>query len=172
VPKFVADSAETTGLKWQAPASGSTYVGASAYKNINQSLSNNTVTALTLEAEDFDTDGFHSTSSNTSRFTVPTGKGGKYFVSGAVAYNHNATGARGAYLYKNGALWNYSSQLATVAQSPYGTFVPISFVLNLVATDYIEIFGWQTSGGSLDVANGGAGTERIATNFQVSYLGA
>jgi hypothetical protein len=168
---LTADSTEATGLKWAA-ASTPSYVGAGAYKTSNQSISNNTVTATTFQAEDFDTDGFHDNSTNTSRFTVPSGKGGKYLVSGTIGYGHNATGARAAYLYKNGAVWNYSSQLATVVQSPYGILVPISFVITLVATDYIEIFAWQTSGGSLDVTAGGSGAERTSSNIQISYLGA
>jgi hypothetical protein len=170
---LTADSAESTGLKWAAPASGgTTYVGVSAYKNVNQTISNATFTAITLEAESFDTDAFHSTSTNTSRFTVPSGKGGKYSISGVVAYATNATGSRIAAVYKNGTLVNYSSVLQAVTAGGSGTYVPISFVVNLVAGDYVEVFGFQASGGSLDIVNGGSGTEQAATNLQMSYLGA
>ncbi len=155
-------------VKWATPASSTpTYVGVGVYKSASQTLSNNTITAITFDNEDFDTDAFHSNVTNTSRFTIPAGKGGKYLVGGIVGYAHNATGARAVYLYKNGVAYNYVSQLGTVAQSPYGTHIPFNFVISLVATDYIEIFGWQTSGGNLTVSPG-----QDNTNIQVSYLGA
>lgn len=170
---LTADSTAATGLKWAAASGGSaTYVGVSAYKTSNQDISNNTFTALTFQAESFDTDSFHDNSTNTSRFTVPTGKGGKYVVSGTVSYSTNATGARAASIYKNGAVVNYHSILPPVAGGVTGTYVPVSYVLSLAAGDYVEIFGWQTSGGNLAVTNGGSGNEPQATNIQMSYLGA
>jgi len=157
---------------WAAASTTPTYLGVSAHKNTNQTLSNATFTAITLEAESFDTDAFHSTSTNTSRFTVPTGKGGKYLVSGVVAYAFNATGSRIAAVYKNGSLVNYSSVLQAATAGSSGTYVPISFVISLVAGDYVEVFGYQASGGDLNVVFGGSGTEAQATNLQMSYLGA
>jgi hypothetical protein len=169
---LTADSTAATGLKWAAAAGGSTYVGVSAHKTSNQDISNNTFTALTFQAESFDTDAFHDNSTNTSRFTVPTGKGGKYLVSGVTSFATNTTGCRAASIYKNGSVVNYGSILATVPTTPQGTYVPLSFVLSLAAADYVEIFGFQTSGGSLAVTNGGSGNEPQATNIQMSYLGA
>lgn len=60
-------------------ATASTYVGAKAYNSTTQNI-NNTTAALTFNSEEFDTDGFHDTGSNTSRMTIPTGKGGKYLL--------------------------------------------------------------------------------------------
>jgi hypothetical protein len=76
---LVADSVETTGLKWVAPASGSTFVGAYAYSTTAQSIGN-AYTAIDLVGEAWDTDGFHSTSTNTPRMTIPAGKGGYYLA--------------------------------------------------------------------------------------------
>jgi hypothetical protein len=44
-----------------------------AYRTTNQSLSATTWTAITLDAEVYDTATMHSTSSNTSRISVPAG---------------------------------------------------------------------------------------------------
>lgn len=169
---LTADSSTATGLKWAAPSGGSIYVGVSCYKNANQTVSTATFTAVTFQVEDFDTDAFHSTSTNTSRFTIPTGKGGKYLVSGVLAYSANVTGQRNTVVYKNGSVVNYGTANQAINSTVYGSYVPISFVLNLVAGDYVEIFAFQTSGGNLDVTFGGSGAEATASNIQLSYLGA
>jgi hypothetical protein len=169
---LTADSTAATGLKWAAAAGGLTYVGVSCYKNANQTVSTATFTAVTFQVEDFDTDAFHSTSTNTSRFTIPTGKGGKYLVSGVLAYSANVTGQRNTVVYKNGSVVNYGTANQAINSTVYGSYVPISFVLNLVAGDYVEIFAFQTSGGNLDVTYGGSGAEATASNIQLSYLGA
>ena len=47
-----------------------------AYNNANISMTSGAATAVTLNSERFDNAAMHSTSSNTSRITVPTGGGG------------------------------------------------------------------------------------------------
>ena len=164
---LTADSAEATGLKWATPTTPA-YVGVSVYKSAAQTISNLTATAVTFNTEDFDTNGFHDSSTNTSRFTVPSGKAGKYLLTGGLAYlAGNATGLRGAYIYKNGAAYNYNVQQPAVSPSPYGSLVNISFVLNLAVSDYIEIFAFQGDGGNLNVSE-----NQTNTNVQMTYLGA
>ena len=68
---LTADSSEATGLKFATPASGSTFVGASASNSTTQSIANNTHTVVLWDTEQFDTDAFHSTSSNTKSTTRP-----------------------------------------------------------------------------------------------------
>ena len=58
---------------------------------------------MTWDSEDFDTDGFHSTSSNTSRITIPSGKGGKYLLVAQTTFASNATGVRIWKIFKNGS---------------------------------------------------------------------
>ena len=165
---LTADSAEATGLKWAAAAGGSTYVGVSVYKSAVQTISNGTFTAVTFDTEDFDTDAFHSNTTNTSRFTIPSGKAGKYLVTGNVNFlAGNATGPRNAAIYKNGAVYNYQASMLAVSPSPYGSNIKLSFVLNLAVADYIEIFAFQLDGGNLDIAQ-----NQTNTNVQITYLGA
>lgn len=151
-------------VKWATPAAAS-FVGCSVYKSGNQSINNNTYTALTWDLENYDTDSIHSTASNTSRFTVPTGKGGKWMVSGTIQYGSNATGQRGGAIYLNGSVYCYTNQIN--ATSALDCILSSAVVLSLSAGDYVEFYGWQNSGGALDVKGNTTGSI-----IQFSYLGA
>ena len=161
---LTADSAEATGLKWAAPSAAS-FAGASAYKSANQSIDSDTDTAITFNSEDYDTDAFHNTSTNTSRFTIPSGKGGKYLLSGAVSWAASSSGTfRVVKIYKNGSIFN---QVVQFQGTNDGTIQPFACVYDLIATDYLEVFARQNTGGGLAVQGGVQ-----QTRAQVSYLGA
>jgi hypothetical protein len=150
---------------WAAPAGGSTFVGASAYKSAGQTISNNTQTAITWSNEYFDTDAFHSTVTNTSRFTIPSGKDGKYLFTATARFAANSTGIRSWTYYKNGS--GAMQPTAQNALSSGGSAMSAVYATSLVAGDYIELFCFQTSGGNLDIL---ADTDN--TYITVTYLGA
>ena len=163
---LTADSTTATGLKWAAPASGSTFVGCSLYDtNLTQSIANSTNVALTWNSEYFDTHGYHDNSTNTSRITIPTGKGGKYLLTGATHYSTGSTGYRAIKFKKNGGDFfdiNYG------AAGAY-TGLPITAIVELSVGDYVELITVQNSGGSLDAY------KYTATSygwFAAQYLGA
>jgi hypothetical protein len=162
---LVADSTAATGLKWAAPAAAQ-FVGASVYKTASQTINNSTETALTFNAEDYDTDSFHDNSTNNTRMTIPTGKGGRYLVTATSAFFNNATGQRTVYIYKNGSTLLNTAQLPGVSGT-IDAFVTTSYVVNVSAADYLEIKVFQNSGGTLTVF-----PDSSRTAFQVSYLGA
>ncbi|MDX3126019.1 hypothetical protein [Streptomyces scabiei] len=146
-----------TGALWNAnvKAMGDFLLGASGngvprfrgYAQTAQSIPDGAWTALTLDTEAYDSDGGHSTSTNTSRYTVQVP--GVYLITGAAAFAGNATGNRAVRMAVNGigvigsfvktlaATATHSSAVATVAQ------------VVCVAGDYIEVFGYQNSGGAL-----------------------
>jgi hypothetical protein len=163
---LVADSAETTGLKWAAPAAAA-FVGCSVYASANQSINNATNTILNFNSEEFDTDGFHDTSSNTSRITIPSGKGGKYLVIGNVAWDSNGTGTRNIDFLLNGIIDIYPGSLEANNAAGFTTQIVFSLIRNYSAGDYIQLRVYQSSGGALNVLNG-----TNYTRFQVQYLGA
>lgn len=158
---LVADSTASTGLKWGYPTS----LGVSVFKSANQSISNATNTIVTFDSEDYDTNNFHSTVTNTSRLTVPSGLAGKYLVNANIVFNNNATGIRILYFMKNGS--NNCTPSLQNASSSLGTYLTGSGVFNLAVGDYIEIQVYQSSGGALDIL--GTATSCQA---QLTYLGA
>lgn len=157
---LTAASGETTGLKWAAPAAP-TAVSCSVYNSSAQSCASGVYTTLTFNSEYFDTDSIHSTSTNTSRLTVPSGKGGKYIVTFAIEVAGSS-----AYNYLPRLTVNGSAKNRYWHTSPGGgnemTIVGTQ-TLDLVATDYVELQIYQASGVSQDVAsaNGHFGMSRI-----------
>lgn len=146
--------------------STTTFKGCQLWKSTNQSINTATYTAITFDSENFDTDNYHSTSSNTSRITIPAGLGGKYLITFTAGFTANATGIRGSALYKNGVQTHITFQLS--ASSAADHFFAGSQIMNLSAGDYVEIFLYQSSGGALDVK----GLSDNATTFSCQYLGA
>ena len=146
---LTVDSAEVTGLKWATPASGSTYVGCRIKKSggANQNISHATTTTITFDAEDFDTNSFHDNSTNNTRITIPSGKGGKYLFTVTGHWGDNTTGSRQMYFRKNGSdivAFNIWSSDGAVGFS-------LPQVFELVATDYIELVVYQDSGTTIVV---------------------
>ena len=145
---------------WATPAGGATFVGCKLTSTV-QTIPNNTATILTFTTETFDTDTFHNNSSDTSRITIPAGKGGYYLVLGTGYWATNATGtARYLELLKNGSLQFYNNADTTGSTEPSNF---ISQIVNLVATDYLELRVVHTRGSDLNYND---------IQFQVSYLGA
>jgi hypothetical protein len=113
-------------------------------------VSTTTAVALALNAgsEVYDTGAMHSTISNTSRITIPSGAGGVYLVTGGISFDANATGTREIRILKNGS----TIKQVTVGAAPSGnTNLTISRGDLAVATDFYEIAAVQTSGGNLNV---------------------
>lgn len=150
-----------------APEWGSasaSFVGCRAYNVNGQTLTSGTNTAIVLDAEDFDSDGFHSNSTNNTRFTIPTGKGGKYLFTGHGEIENNTTGTRYTILRKNG---NTNVDVTTSPGGAGRANVAISAIVDAVAGDYFELVLQQNSGVSL--ANYGGSP---STWFACQYLGA
>jgi hypothetical protein len=156
------DSAETTGLKWAAPAAAG-FVGCKVTKNATQTCANDTDVVITWNTEDFDTDAFHDNSTNNSRITIPSGKGGKYLFVLNMGFAGNSSGIREVQFVKNAAA---NAGYLRLSASASGSFAAtLTSIVNLVATDYMEVHVKQTSGGDLNFNSSN-------TFFAAYYLGA
>jgi len=155
-----------TAPEWGAAAGGS-FVGCVVYNSANQSLANSTEVKITFNSESLDTDSFHSTSSNTSRITIPAGKGGKYLFFAFGVFVNNANGYRQLQMWKNNDSTTRFANFTTVGNSTSTTYGNLVGVIDLVATDYVELIAYQNSGGSLDFYGGA-----MDARFGCIYLGA
>lgn len=137
-----------------------------AYNNAGQSVSSATWTSATLNSEDYDVGTMHDTVTNNSRITVPTNGGGLYYICGIISFDSNATGVRAGRLRKNGSTvlmqCNQPNAGATDAVS-----IPLNTVVSLNATDYIEMQGYQNSGGALNI---GSATRELGCTLQMVKL--
>lgn len=151
---------------WITAGAGSAVKACALYKSANQSISNNTLTAVTFNSEFFDTNSFHSTVTNTSRITVPTT--GYYQVNGILTWRANANaGDLYSYLKVNGTT-NLATPWIESGAANDGVTISISTIANLVANDYLELYVLQLTGISKDLW---ANSAQDCT-FSVSYLGA
>ena len=156
-----------TAPEWATPASGLTFSGCAVTRSTDLSTSNGTVTAITFDQEVFDTDAYHSTSTDTERFTIPSGKAGYFLWITQVAWNTNANGQRQILFYKNGTRLGNPTPTgyeSITSSSGYATLTR-AYIMNLAVGDYVEARAFQNSGGSLDV-------RKDELQMSINYLGA
>lgn len=152
-----------TGIQWGGSVIPA-FNGASVYNSTNTSTTSGVSQYLTFDSEQFDTNSYHSTSSNTDRLTVPTT--GYYRINASIRWQQASGGP------SDRVLFIQSSSYGTVAQVYNTVAAAITFQQNvelvqyLPANSYIQIGVQQISGGALNVVNG-----NNATWAQIQYLG-
>jgi hypothetical protein len=121
-------------------------------KSGNSAMAHGTFTVVPWETEDVDLGGFHSTSVNTGRFTIPTGYGGYYLV-GTQVQVEKAVCNWELGIYKNGAAVSAGNALGALA----AVFIGLSCVtlVSLAATDYVDVRCYQDSGTDKNVLQAG-----------------
>ncbi len=141
---LTADSSTATGLKWATPpASTPTFVGCKATQASAWSIANGTNNVFAFPNEEFDTDGFHSTTTNNGRITIPTGKGGYYMFTFTIGQETTA-GQIEFYFRKNGStLSRFDSDDAISYSHNFTIF------LNVAAGDYFDISVYNNTGGNV-----------------------
>ena len=142
-------------VKWAAiPSSAPTFSGALAYNNATTTVANNSEAFFTYNSETYDTDGYHSTSTNTGRLTIPTGKSGYYLVYSLARFAANANGVRTMQITQGAS----QTSIAVIEQTPGGVSSNTGFYASTIryaaAGDYFETKIYQTSGGDLNVLGG------------------
>lgn len=143
-------------------SAGAGFVGCKATGSTS-TFPHDTLTTINYSSEDFDTDAFHNTSTNTNRFTVPSGKAGKYLcINNGLRFGN--VNMADAYMTVRVNGTEQFRQYPT-GLNPYGrgTINNIN-IFNLSVGDYVDYAFYQASGSSQDL---------IAGSFVLfTYLGA
>ena len=155
--QVLAVNSGATAPEWVTPAAGSSFVGAYAYKTTGQSIGN-AYTAIDLGGEVFDTDGFHSTSTNTPRMTIPAGKDGYYLAMFTCTWATGGTATKIIGIAVNGTagdlLTSFDNQANGLRHNCFR-------VIDVDAGDYIQAVAY--SGDTKNMDSG---------YLQIIYLGA
>lgn len=131
------------------------FMGARVYKSAILAGQNiTTATLVTFDSELFDTHGFHSTSVNTGRLTVPSGLGIEKVILSGQAWIGSGASATGVavYLYKNGARYDVGTTLAFGATTAMDNSIVFSSgPVPATDGDYFEIYARVTGDTSVDI---------------------
>jgi len=140
------------------------YPAFSVYRNAEQtSLANDTFTKVQFNAESFDTDNAFDSSTN-YRFTVPSGKGGKYYFESSLRFinassSNSVRDTYGIGFYKNGSI---VAQLKTNCEAGLNQQgISSSITLSLSASDYVELFAFHEHGSGTARING-TGSQQLS----------
>jgi hypothetical protein len=126
---LTADSDETTGLKWVAPATVTTFPAFRAYQSTNQSITANTFTKINFQTESFDQGSCFAS----NRFTPNVA--GKYYFHWTL--DLSSISVRDIFFYKNGA--NVAGMFFNSPQSHAAMQNSLFFDMN-GTTDYMEVY--------------------------------
>lgn len=148
---LTADSSQSTGMKWSTPG---TSAKAKYKKTATQSVNNATYTIIDFDTIVFDPDTAVTTGGSW-KYTVPTGKGGKYIVAvglrlqSSSLWDTNETAQ--LWLYKNGIQDHIIGEKRMDAAGTYGVYINGLGMIDLAAGDYIDVRLYQTSGSAVTV---------------------
>lgn len=117
------------------------------HRTATQSLANDTRVPISWQAAAYQTGVTWSSGTNPTRLTVPTN--GRYLLVANIKYANNATGRRCVGWRANGG--STANDLHLVPANGVDTATGME-IINLTANDYIEVYGRQTSGGSLSTS--------------------
>ena len=140
----IANSGTATGFGTNTPAF---FVGQAS----SQTISDQTMTEVTLSSEYFDT----ASAFASNRFTVPSGQAGKYFLFGAVTGDGSDNYDRQHLQIRvngSGVTQGNSNNRYTNANVPSGggyVTSQVSQIYDLSVGDYVSLYFYQDSGGNV-----------------------
>lgn len=122
----------------------------SAYRNANQTPTNNAWTKIQMSSEDYDTSNNFDSVTN-FRFVAPVA--GFYQFSAEVCFNSNANGQLVIVaLYKNGSEYKRGNQVLGNPTEVHVTVSPPAIKLN--ANDYVEAWCYNSGGNPVITGSG------------------
>lgn len=161
---LLADSAQSGGMKWIG-LSEMTYP-ARAYLSAVQGITSSTLTIVAWDAESYDPAGVFTVGAN-AKYTAPiTGYYlvtlGLHYLSGNWAIGDSAEGR----IYKNGVHYSTPAVFLPNVNASLGIAIRGSDIVQLNASQYIDIRAWQTAGSQINL-----GTAGLSTFVSIARIG-
>ena len=123
----------------------------------DQTISDNTATKVSFATQTFDVGGCYDPSTN-YRFTVPANEGGYYVIHAQIQIKSDDDGQHiesFLKLYKNGSAAYYSYDNFSGTGNTNSNMLYNTQILNLNATDYLEVYGQCNVSTSSPIVKGG-----------------
>ena len=147
----------TTSLDLASTITGGTLTNTPSFgaqQSGSQSISNDAWTKLQCDTENWDTDSAYDNSTN-YRFTVPSGKGGKYYLQGHFQIpGIDANELASITFHKNGSEVGQANVREQKASADRIAQLSCVWTGSLTVGDYIEVYVYQNSGDAQNATNG------------------
>ena len=149
----ITNSGTATGFGDMTPAF-------SVYKTSTQSIGNASATLVTFDTEVFDTDSAFAS----NKFTVPASEGGKYWINSWIRSDGWGAARMLTKIYVNGA-----QKVFLENDGAGGSYVSSggSVILDLSATDYVEIYYYHNQGGSQNIGGSSGDWKSFFEGFKL-----
>lgn len=137
------------------------------YQATAQSITNNLFVSANIDTEVIDTEGGHSTTTNTSRYVFQVA--GWYRLDGMSVFTSNSTGFRGTKFLKNGGTQVIGSETVIQATNGFQSTTPTSAFVQAAVGDYVEMQIYQNSGTN-PLSTSSAGSFEYVTCMRVEWI--
>ena len=127
-----------------------------AYLGSNQNISNATNTTVAFNAEIFDTANGFDTS--THKYTIPSGQGGKYFITVSIRSDNWNAPRFNFQVLKNDSGGLLNGENSDTGSGAYYNTVPNSALVSLAAGDVIHVLVYHNNGSTKPILGGQANT--------------
>lgn len=145
-----------------------TFSGARVYNSAGVTVANTGQTVITWDTEIYDTDAYHSTVTNTGRFTIPAD--GYYLLTCHLEFNSNSVGFRQVRIRESDNAAEVIVTTTLNAGSGTQHMQQATAVVFIGSGTEVECTGAQTSLGNLDVAGGTFSAGYPHSWFEISLI--
>lgn len=121
------------------------------WRSSNLSVADSTRQAIAWNAQDYESSGMWDVGLATRLIAL---RSGIYLIQGKTAWASNSTGRRGLGYSVNGGI-NYDMQFNAANSNSKQNGCDL---IKLKANDYVEVYGYQSSGGALNLTGSGEGS--------------
>jgi len=130
----------------------------------NFTLTDQATVKVNFDTEDFDTDSAFAS----NKFTVPSGEGGKYFISAQLGVSASGSVVKRSdiYIYVNGSKVASGTGFDS-SNTQYDVFVNVALSFDLSAGDYVEIYNYNDVSSGTPVARA-SDKQSYFTGFKIT----